>query len=83
MILVGHFLTSLGIDFEVANPMAGLIDLIETDCLGLRGGWEQCDRARHQRQPQEPFQLGRGALLRNSTYTEYRQYKRIRVDVDS
>ena len=51
-VLVGHLFAGFGIDFEIANPMAGfLVDLVETDLLGFRGRGKQCDGACHKRQP--------------------------------
>ena len=60
-----------------------LVDLIKTDFLGFRRRREKGDRAGHERKPQKPFQLARGATHSNSTIHERAQYLGSPVDVES
>jgi hypothetical protein len=58
-VLTGDFLARIGIDLEVAYPVAGFpVDLVETDFLGFRSRREQGDRAGHERKPQKALPIG-------------------------
>ena len=62
-VLVGDFLAGVGIHLDVFDAVAGLlVQLVEGDLFGLRGGRIERDRTGDERKAQKAFQLARGAM---------------------
>jgi hypothetical protein len=66
------FLAGVGVDLQIFDPVSGLlVDLVETDLVGLRRGREKRDRTGNQRKAQKAFPIGTRGHLKLLHSTEY------------